>query len=336
MPLNIAIAGFGRMARSYCAPALKRLEPDASYFIADPAAPSCEAARRAFPQAQCFGTTEELLDIALDAALIASPPTAHFDAWRFFAERGVPVFMEKPFPLPQDIGRARDLAQRAPSPLMINFNRRFWPPYRQLLEAAKAGAIGAPSSASLELITDNLRWKAATDHRAATSEGGVLQDLGGHVVDFAIRLFGSLPAQVSATESSARDGRLSLQLGWPGGRSASCLIGYDKAARETVRVLGSDGALAINNPHGRLWRDERSSTGFSAQLADLVSIGTYGFYPERTLMRWTTHAALQAFLHGLRTGEPLSPGLGDAIGVARVLDAAEQSIAAGNRIALGA
>jgi predicted dehydrogenase len=99
-------------------------------------------------------------------------------------------------------------------------------------------------------------------------------------------------------------------------------------------VLGSAGALAMNNPHGRLWEDVRGSTGLRAQLADLVSIGTYGLYPERTLMRSTTHAALQAFFHGLRTGEPPSPGLGDAIGVARVLDAAEQSIATGNRIAL--
>jgi predicted dehydrogenase len=267
--------------------------------------------------------------------LVASPPAAHFHAWRFFAARGIPVFMEKPFPLPQDIGHVADLARGAPSPLMINFNRRFWPPYRRLLGAAKSGAIGAARSASLELVTDRKGWNAVTEHRAAESEGGVLQDLGGHVADFAIMLFGTLPSELSANESSTPDGRrLSLRLYWPDGRSAECLLGYGRP-RETVLVTGSAGRLAMNNPHGRIWSGERTQAGLAARLADFISMGTYAMYPERTFMRWTTRAALQAF-HGVRTGEPLSPGLDEAIGVATVLAAAEQSLSTGRRIALGA
>jgi predicted dehydrogenase len=336
MPLSIAIAGFGRLARSYYAPALKRIEPDAGYFIVDPVAASREEARRMFTAARCFADIEELGDIPLDAALVASPPAAHFHAWRFFGARGIPVFMEKPFPLPKDIGLVADFAQGTPSTLMINFNRRFWPPYRRLLGAAKSGAIGAASSASLELVTDRRRWNAVTDHRAAESEGDALQDLGGHVADFAVMLFGTLPSELSATKSNTSDGRrLSLQLDWPGGRSASCLVGYGRR-RETVLVTGSSGRLAMNNPHGRIWSGERTPESLSARLADFISMGTNAIYPRRTLMRWTTHAALQAFFHGVRTGEPLSPGLDEAIGVARVLAAAEQSLATGGKIALGA
>ena len=286
-------------------------------------------------EARCFTDMEELGDIALDAALIASSPAAHFQTWRYFVARGVPVFMEKPFPLAQDLARVADLARTTP-PMMINFNRRFWPPYQRLLNAVKAAADGVPRCVSLTLVIDRKRWNPLTDHRMGKSEGGVLQDLGGHVVDFAVMLFGALPSDVSATESSGPDGaRLSLRLDWPGGRSASCVIGYGRS-NESLLIEGTAGRLAMNNPHGWLWKAERAPTGWGVQLADLASIGTYAICPQRSLMRWTTRAALQAFFHGIKTGRPHPPGLDEALGVARVLAAAEQSLVTGSRIALGA
>jgi predicted dehydrogenase len=98
VPLSIAIVGFGRMARSYYAPALKRLVPSARYLIVDPAAKSRDWAQRIFPEARCFGEIDRLSEFALDAALIASPPTTHFRAWRILAARGIPSFMEKAIP----------------------------------------------------------------------------------------------------------------------------------------------------------------------------------------------------------------------------------------------
>ena len=109
MPLEIAIVGFGRMAQNYYAPALKRLLPDARYAIVDPAEEAREKAQRIFRKSRCLDAVEDLAGSALDAALIASPPASHFHAWRSLASRNVPIFMEKPFPLPDEIALVAEL-----------------------------------------------------------------------------------------------------------------------------------------------------------------------------------------------------------------------------------
>src|SRR5262245_15976355 len=104
MPLRVAIVGFGRMAQRFYVPALKRLAPDAFYAIADPAEGARSRAQKIFAGVSCFATVEELANTALDAAFVVSPPTAHFAAFQTLVARNVPIFMEKPFPLPDEIG----------------------------------------------------------------------------------------------------------------------------------------------------------------------------------------------------------------------------------------
>ena len=336
MPLTLAIVGFGRLAQDYYAPALKLLEPDARYFIVDPALESRDRAQEIFPQAKCFCEVDELSEISIDAALIASPPTTHFQIWCTLLSRCVPIFMEKPFPLPPELPLLESV-HRNGAPMMINFNRRFWPPYQRLLGSVSTGAIGAPRTASLQLVVDDVSWNAVTDHRMMAREGGALQDLGGHVIDLACSFFDSFPAEVSAVQTDGLDGdRVSLTLRWHHGRSASCIVGYGRSARETILVDGSAGRLSMDNPHGRVWRGERKgpTLQWGARIVDLIACLTYAVRPARSLTRWSTRAALEAFLRGIRTGEFIGPGLDDAIRVAKLLAAAEKSLITGRTINL--
>jgi predicted dehydrogenase len=331
MPLKLAIVGFGRLAQGYYAPALKILEPDARYLIVDPALESRDRAQKIFPEAKCFREVDEISETLIDAALIASPPSTHFLAWRTLATRNIPIFMEKPFPLPHELPLLDSLRGNGAS-LIINFNRRFWPPYRRLLDFVTAGAIGVARAASLQLIVDCMRWNSVTNHRVMEPEGGVLHDLGGHVVEFASRLFGSLPAEVSATRNVGLDGdRVSLTLLWPDGRLADCTVGYGRPACETILVVGSTGRLSMTNPHGRIWPGERSSASWAARMVDLMSVLTYALCPSRSLIRFTIRAALRAFLNGVRTGTLSGPSLDDAIRVAKVLAAGQESIVSGGK-----
>ena len=234
MPLTLAIVGFGRLAQDYYAPALKLLEPDARYVIVDPALQSRDRAQEIFLEAKCFCGVDELSGISLDAVLIASPPTTHFPIWSRLASANVPIFMEKPFPLPPELPLLESLNHNS-APMVINFNRRFWPPYQRLLGSVSAGAIGVPRNAYLQLVIDVLSWNSVTNHRTMASEGGALQDLGGHVVDLACSFFDSFPAEVSAAQTQGPDGdRVSLTFRWPDGRSASCIVGYGMSALETI------------------------------------------------------------------------------------------------------
>ena len=140
--LNLAIIGFGRLAQRYYAPALKLQAPGAQYFIVDPDPHACEQAKRLLVNANCFVSLEALAEAPLDAALIASPPSVHFEAWQNFSSRNISIFMEKPFPLPGDLSAVWS-AIEVRAPFMINFNRRFWPPYQRLLQQVSLGVIGS-------------------------------------------------------------------------------------------------------------------------------------------------------------------------------------------------
>ncbi len=238
MPLNVAIVGFGRMAQKFYVPALKLLAPDARYAIADPADDARIKAQKTFPGTSCFAAVEELANLALDAALIASPPASHFHAWHMLVLRNVPIFMEKPFPLPDQIGAVEEAAQRGSPPFMLNFNRRFWLPYQRLLGVAKSGAIGEIQTASLQLVTDPAIWSRSSE-AALTSSDGALHDLGCHVVDFAVALFGSLPsAVISVRSDAAYFTGLSLTLLWPDGRAVNADVGYGKTVDNQRRRFG--------------------------------------------------------------------------------------------------
>ena len=320
MALNIAIVGFGRMAQRFYAPALQRLAPDARYAIADPSEDARGKALGIFPGASCFTAVEKLAELALDAALIASSPATHFHAWHILAARGVPVFIEKPFPLAHEINPVVDLARKRPLRLMINFNRRFWQPYQRLLERTGSGVLGTLRTASIQLIVDGRQWNRPP--------AVALQDLGGHAVDFAIRLFGPSPVVVAATDVSGSNSQgVSLTLQWPDGRSVNCRVGYGKA-REAIRVQGSLGTLAMNNPmaeSGSL-TSQTSFARFGAGVIDLLSMLGYALRPARRLTRSSTYAALGAFLSSIRTGDAPKPNLDDAIQIAIILAAAEESL----------
>ena len=82
------------------------------------------------------------------------------------------------------------------------------------------------------------------------------------------------------------------------------------------------------NPHGRVWIDRslRLNERITARLADAATIAGYALTPARTLMRKSTQAALAEFLRCLTTGDQTKPGLLDALRVATLLAAAEESL----------
>jgi hypothetical protein len=71
-------------------------------------------------------------------------------------------------------------------------------------------------------------------------------------------------------------------------------------------------------------------------VADLMNMSSYALRPGRTITRATTLAALGSFLDGLRTGDAPKPGLPEALRVARVLAAAEQSLISATPVKLAA
>lgn len=337
-PLRLGVVGFGRLAQNYYVPALHSFSRTLEISVADPNERCLAIAKQRLPGAITYQDHRKLLaEQALDGLLVATPPSTHLAIWRDAAAFDLAVFMEKPFLLASEL-ESVDRDDPAWKHLMVNFNRRFWPPYRRLAEWVQKGRIGRPQRAFFTLITNIGAWSKVTEHRLQAGEGGALYDLGGQLVDLVSITFDEAPIQIRARhcDASTDHERATLEFDFKSGLRVQCALGYGHRNLERVKILGERGCLRLDNPNYFLWRERRRS--FMNQLvqtpANLAALGFRGLVRNRSMLRYTVRAALASFLQSLSTNQPLRPGFADAFKVALWIEAASRSAATQRAVSL--
>jgi len=312
--LTLGIIGYGRLAREYYLPALAATKDVRVVAIADPFEASRLAASTRLPQVHTYSNHEQMLSHEnLDAVLIASPPSSHLTAWLEARQRKVASFVEKPFALTSQTRQLPELSD-VEAALMVNFNRRFWPPYQRVNQAVARGMIGALKDIHFKLHADVARWSTVTRHRLAEGEGGVLHDLGSQAVDLVCQIAQSEPVGVSASVHSKRweSDHVNLELEFPKGLHACCDLAYDQQNCEALTVTGSTASIILREanmtPH--LTRTGRLST--ANRLSDYAWLGYRFLFPTQRLLRYTVTTALSRFVESIRTGGPFHPGYAEA------------------------
>lgn len=327
--LHLGLIGFGQLAQRYYVPALRDLSQGLEISVADPLERSRAAARRALPGASIYEDHRELLARgAPDAVLVASPPSSHLEIWLEAAERELPVFMEKPFPMAAELERI-DPTDRAWQNLMIDFNRRFWPSYRDLSRQLASGSVGRVSQALFTLHIDSSAWASVSDHRADPGEGGVLHDLGSHALDLVLTTFGEQPSEILAKRSNhgtPRE-RVELELAFESGLVVGCDLAYGRN-REQVLIRGEGGSLRLENPNGRVWLERRRSRlgEWSRACVDLALLGYRGAFRGRSMLRYSVSASIRSFLRAVVGNAAFQPDFSDAYRVALWMAAAARSV----------
>ena len=334
-PLRLGVAGFGRLVRDFYLPAFRSLREARVVGIADPLSPSRAAAEKLVKGAAIYSDHRDMLERGdLDGLLVASPPSTHLEIWQDAAAHGTAVFMEKPFVLTWQLPEVDRAAQNAR--LMLDFNRRFWPPYRRIAELVRGGEIGNPVEVEFVLRTDVFSWSTVTRHRLLPKEGGILHDLGGHAIDLAADLVGAEPVSVAAVSTSREwegDG-LRLNLAFEDGSTFRGFVGYDSDTCERLMVRGPLGRLTLRDPNMaiHLQRNGKRPPGLTARCRDLAAFADRVIRRDRSMTRYTVRGALASFVRSLRTGEPFSPGFDEAVSNVRWLEAAERSLADGQAV----
>jgi predicted dehydrogenase len=334
---RLGVLGFGRLARQYYAPALRGLRGVDELLVADPLEASREAARRALPGARVFADPGELLAQRPRAVIVASPPSTHLALWRAAARQGIPVLVEKPFVLNGQLAEAMGTPDEQ-ALLMIDFNRRFWPPYRQAAALVRSGTIGAIVKAELTLRVDVRPWCTVTTHRLDPAEGGALLDLGSQVLDLATWLIGLEPcglrAAVPAPDSPAGDVRIDLS--FPGGAIARCSVAYGGPTGERFAIQGRLGRVRMADPNMGLHLERTPAASPRSTMSDLAILGWRGLFRSRSMSRRSIALVIDAFVDGVRRSVPFSPGFADAARNTRLLEAAATSLELGTSVELPA
>jgi predicted dehydrogenase len=201
--IRVGLIGYGMAGRIFHAPLIQ-------------AAPALELAAIVTSRAQdvaaldpairCVATPADLLgDPTIQAVVVATPSATHAAIAADALRAGKHVVVDKPFAL--SLGEARSLAVLARTSgrqLAVFHNRRFDSDFLSIRAAIKAGAIGRITH--VESHFDRFRPEVRDRWREDGSAGsGVWFDLGPHLVDQALALFGR-PLAVSADIVALRTG----------------------------------------------------------------------------------------------------------------------------------
>jgi predicted dehydrogenase len=240
-PLRTAVIGFGTAGRVFHTPFI---DADPDYTLHAVMTSRRDEVLARYPEARVVDSADALLDDELDLVVIGSPPATHAELADRFLDAGVAVVVDKPFTVTSAEGRALvDKADRLGVPLTVFQNRRwdgdFLTLQRLLAEKALGDVWRFESRFEWWKPDRGASWKTSTP---VTEGGGILYDLGTHVIDQAVRLFGmAVPVyqEVVSRKSLGGDDAFVVLAHESGVRSHLWMNGLAAQAGPRFRVLGS-------------------------------------------------------------------------------------------------
>src|SRR5919107_6147445 len=307
--IRIAVLGAGRFGRIHGRNAASH--PDARLVaVADPHAPAAQELADA-TGAQVAGLDEIVERSDVDAILICTPTTPHADLIERGARAGKAIFCEKPV----DLSSARiesclATVEKAGTPLMIGFNRRFDPNFASLRQRLAAGEVG-----EVELVTILSRDPGPPPVSYIETSGGLYRDMMIHDFDMArFLLLGDEPNEVHAVGSCLVDPAIgqagdvdtaAVLLKTAAGKivqisnSRRATYGYD----QRVEVHGAKGMIRAGNIH--------RTTVEVATGAGITVDPVQDFFLERYAEAYRHELA--SFLDAVRDGKACNPSGRDGL-----------------------
>jgi predicted dehydrogenase len=200
--LRVALLGYGTGGAVFHAP-LVAAAPDLDLAAVVTSDPGRQASVRSrYPDAEVLDRPDPVWAGGYDLVVITTPNRTHVPLARAALDAGLPVVVDKP--VAPTAAEARSLAG---GPLVVPFHNRRWDGDFRTVERLRAeGALGRVLRFESRFTRWRPEikpgWKETADPAAA---GGVLYDLGSHLVDQAITLFGP-PSEVYAEVDVRRPG----------------------------------------------------------------------------------------------------------------------------------
>jgi len=270
-------------------------------------------------------------DPNVDAVVIASATPTHVDLLTRAVRAGKAVLCEKPIDL--DMARVDrcwvEIAALNPT-VMVGFNRRFDPSFREVHDRIAAGDIGR-----LEQLIIVSRDPAPAPREYLATSGGLFRDMTIHDFDLA-RFFLGEVVEVYATganvvadyiaELGDIDSAVVVLRGVDGAlcHITNCrrsVFGYD----QRLEAFGSAGMLSVGNQHST-----------SVRLSNATQTEAAPEYLNVSLDRYTPayRAELDHLITGMEQGSQPTPGFADGREALALADAALESLRTGQMVRL--
>jgi len=203
-PLNVALIGYGFAGKTFHGPLISAC-PDLRLHTVVSTRP--EAVHADWPEARVVpDLAAALADPDIDLVVVATPDALHAEQAEAALNAGKAVVVDKPFALSlADARRVVDLADRRGLFLSVFQNRRWDADFLALKAEIASGRLGRIVTCQSHFD----RYRPVVRDRWREAPGaGVWQDLGPHLIDQALNLFGR-PLGITCDLAIQRDGGLS-------------------------------------------------------------------------------------------------------------------------------
>jgi scyllo-inositol 2-dehydrogenase (NADP+) len=348
--LRAAVIGYGLAGATFHAPLIAATEGLTLATVVTSDSGRRDQALRDNPGTRVVASVDELWKRAgeHDLVVIAAANDAHAPLARRAVDSGLPVVVDKPLAPTAAEARTVVTHARAQGVLLTVFHNRRWDSdfltLKRLLGYRKLGDIVRFES-RFERWRPELRPGAWRETAGPAEGGGVLLDLGTHLVDQALELLGpaeQVYGEVSNRRGAAGDDDAFLALRHVSGAFSHLWMSAVAAAPgPRLRVLGTRAAFVVAEVDG-----QENALRSGRRPGDS---GPWGVEPESRWGRlvrgeesepvrsepgaWPSFYATLA--EALREAGPPPVDPGDAVATLEVLDAARRSAAEGCSISLG-
>ena len=194
-----------------------------------------------------FITLEEALNMKdLDAALIEVPNLDLVPVGMMFAERGIPIHLDKPcgedLPLYKKL---LDLVETRHIPFQMGYVFRYNQAVRFAVDAVRSGLLG--NIFEVQAGMSHNYGKEEYQQYLAAFKGGIMFNLGCHLIDFIVEMLGR-PERIVPFMKSAEAGDPSFNnclsvFEYPHALAYVNICSKDTLARRRLRIGGTRGSL---------------------------------------------------------------------------------------------
>ncbi|MFI6996054.1 Gfo/Idh/MocA family oxidoreductase [Nocardia sp. NPDC050175] len=194
MSLDVAVVGYGLAGSVFHAPLIAAEPRMRVAVVVTSSAERAAQAEREHPSVRVVATTDELFadPTSIDLVVIATPNRTHAPLAKQALDAGLPVVVDKPFAV--SVAEGEDLIKRAEQAglaLTVFQNRRWDGDFLTVRALTEAGRLGEVRRFESRFE----RWRPVPkggwrEVGSAADGAGLLFDLGSHLIDQALTLFG--------------------------------------------------------------------------------------------------------------------------------------------------
>lgn len=197
--VKTALLGYGSGGKIYNAPVISSVPGFKIKKILTSNPQNIEAAKNDFPEAAVVQDLSEVIqDKELNLVIILLPNHLHYKFAKAALEANKHVIVEKPFTTTvEEADNLIEIATDRNLVLTVNHNRRWDSDFRTVTKIVNSGKLGDIVEYESHFDRFRTKVKQGWKENPEIPGSGILYDLGSHIIDQALVLFGN-PAEVFA------------------------------------------------------------------------------------------------------------------------------------------